>query len=342
MTMMYDRTPQARLLDLFNDGHELSIQDIMVRVGIGSDRHVRRIIRSIEHDGIPLQVRWVGRIKKFHIAEGDRRLPVHLVPMAEEQIFSLIVAAQASRAVLAPTPLGMPLEQAFDALLGTMSAHIYSFDSDAAAEHWLFGSPSAVDIDPTIFSRLARAIQECRRVRIDYLTASTGIRSHDRLIEPYGMAVRNGSWLVIAYCRQKQAIRDFSLAGISRAEFCLPDRDLEFFVRPDDFDLRDYFQPRFSALAGDTIYTVRMLVEPDRAAYFQRKTYHPTQVIEDVREDGRIVVAYTVSGLEEIRTFAQGWGVGVTVLEPDILVQRLRDEAGVLAARYHNGTGRVP
>ena len=54
---------------------------------------------------------------------------------------------------------------------------------------------------------------------------------------------------------------------------------------------------RFGALAGGTIYPVRLLVEPDRAAYFERKDYHRTQLIEERRADGRLVVSYKVAGL---------------------------------------------
>jgi predicted DNA-binding transcriptional regulator YafY len=125
-------------------------------------------------------------------------------------------------------------------------------------------------------------------------------------------------------------MRDFSLAGISRLEL----EDDAFFIRPDDFDLDRYFAGRFSALAGDRVQTVRLRVVPERAEYFRRKQYHPTQAIEEIHADGSIVVAYSVLGLDEMRCFAQGWGVGVTVLEPEELVDIMRREAKELAERY--------
>lgn len=333
--MDHERSSRNRLLDLLNAGEELSLQEIMDHLGLGSARHVRRLLHSIRDEGFPLQAVWRGRVKKFSLPERDRRLPVRMIPLTKEQVLALTVAAEASRAALVPTPLGGSLEGAFRALLKEISAHhLYSFDLDEEGGHWHFGSSNSVVLDPSIFGRLMTAIQECRRVRIDYLTASTGKYSRGRLVEPYGMAVRNGSWLLVAYCRQKQAMRDFSLAGISSVEFCDRQGEMEFFIRPDDFDLAGYFRPRFNALAGDSTYAVRMLVEPDRAEYFRRKSYHPTQKIEEEREDGRIVVSYSVAGLEEIRTFVQGWGVGLTVLAPDVLVQRLRSESEILTQRY--------
>jgi hypothetical protein len=46
------------------------------------------------------------------------------------------------------------------------------------------------------------------------------------------------------------------------------------------------------------------------------------------------VVSYDVAGLEEIRSFVQSWGVGVTVLEPKELVERIRGEAVEIGKRY--------
>jgi len=325
--MSSENKSYQHLLELLNEGEELSVADIKEQVGV-TDRQERRLINRLRRNGIPVRERREGKIKKFYLAEEDRHRDVHIVRMPERQIFALTVAAEASRAVLAPTPLGRDLEKAFGVLMREIE--VYSFEPESEPEHWNFTNPHSAAINPAIFTALTRAIKKKQRVSIDYLTASTGKRSIGRMVEPYGMAVRNGSWLLVAFCREKKALRDFSLAGISRLDV----REEDYFLHDDNFDLDAYLRPRFSALAGGEIHTVKLLVEPDRAEYFRRKSYHPTQNIEERRCDGRIVVSFRVAGLEEMRTFAQGWGVGVTVLEPGVLVARLRAEAEELAARY--------
>ncbi|MDB5033330.1 MAG: hypothetical protein JWQ98_571 [Chlorobi bacterium] len=319
------RRTLARLL---NAGGEYSHDELRAELRLGSVRQVRRLLGELRREGIPIRERRESKAKLFSIAEEDRVVQIPAISFTEEQILALAVAAEASRAALSPTPLGAALRQAFDALLKQMSTQVYSFDSEAEAAHWHFGAAPSVALDPEIFRALATAIQDCRRIRIDYFTASKRTITTDRPVEPYGLAVRGGSWLMVGRCLRSLQMRDFSLAGIQKLQL-----DDEYFIRPDEFSLDEYFRPRFNALSGER-FTVRLLVEPDRAPYFHRKKYHPTQRIIESRDDDRIVVGFEVAGLEEIRAWVQSWGIGVTVLEPPELVDRIGKEARELVVRY--------
>ncbi|HVZ38481.1 MAG TPA: WYL domain-containing protein [Candidatus Kapabacteria bacterium] len=325
---------RQRLLAMLDGGNEPTLQEIVTGIGLRSVRHARRMLAEIRADGMSIVERRDGRRKRFSLSPEHRSSGVAALALTEEEILSLAVAAEASRAALRPTPLGNPLETAFAKLLGHFDADVYSFDVQEEREHWHFGAGAASAIDPRIFRTLEQAIREQQRVLIDYTTASTGRHSTGRPIEPYALAVRGGSWLVVARCGWRNDVRDFSVAGITRIEPCDPETDHTAIFTPPDFDLDEYFRQRFSALAGDRTYTIRLLVEPDRVVYFQRKRYHTSQNIEEEREDGRAVVSLTASSLDEMRSFAQSWGVGVTVLEPVELVEMMREEAGQIAARY--------
>jgi predicted DNA-binding transcriptional regulator YafY len=329
--MARQTTKREHLLELLHQGERLSLEEMSVALDI-STRHAHRLMDELREEGTPVSEVREGRIKRFFIDELDRVTPTPLVRLSEGEILALAVAAEASRAALGPTPLGVPLERAFEALLAELSTNVFAFDSEEEPLHWHFGSASSVAIDPEIFRTLTSAIRERRRVLIDYYSASSMKTSRDRPIEPYGFAVRGSSWLLVARCRQRQAIRDFSLAGISRVT---PTE--EYFLRPEEFSLEEYFRPRFNALAGGERFTVVLMVEPDRAPYFQRKNYHTTQTIERTFDDGRLLVRFQVAGLEELRSFAQSWGVGVTVVEPPELVERMREESRILAERYGSG-----
>ena len=106
-------------------------------------------------------------------------------------------------------------------------------------------------------------------------------------------------------------------------------------TRPDDFDADLYFHERFGALGGET-RVVRLLVEPDAARYFREKSYHSSQVVEEEREDGRLVVSFEVEGLEDITSWAQSWGLSVKVLDPPELAERIAEEARRVAVRYED------
>ncbi len=311
------------------------LMELRELLGLQSERHLRRLVARLRADGVPIQERFIGGRKRLAIAPEHRRVRTRVVTLSEEGVLALAVAAQAARSALAVTPLGRPLESAFGALLRQMDTEVGSFAVDDERERWHFGSGGVAHIDPEVFGALARAIRECHGVFIDYTTASTGEQHVERPIDPYGLAARDGSWLCVAFCRRRQAIRDFSLAGITRVVPRDPDTDAgAIFTPPANFNMATYFAGRFNALHGGTPHVVRILVEPDRAIYFHRKRYHDSQRVIAEQPDGRLLVEFTVANLDEIRSFAQGWGVGVTVLEPPALVARMSAEARELAARY--------
>lgn len=325
---------RARLLELLNSGHEPTFDDLRRLLGVQSDRHMRRLISQLRESGVPLEEKRAGRVKRFFIPEDQRQLEARPLRLTEDQVFALTVAAEAARSMLEPTPLGEPLREAFSALLSNLSSQVHTFEPESLGRHWHFGATPTVAIDPSMFRAISRAVEECRSVRIDYLTASTGSFSTGRLVDPLAVAVQGGTWLMVAYCHTRQRILDFALAGIHRVELCDPEAENAYFMRPENFDAALHFRDRFGALSGDEVHEVRIRVEAPKAEYFRRKNYHPTQQIETTEDDGRIIVSYEVSGLDEIRSFLLGWGSGITVLEPAELVARVREEALAVADRY--------
>lgn len=334
MTRPHDSLEQLRLL--LNEGAEPSLREICVVLCFTSERHARRLLTRLRLNGVPVQDRRDGRIKRFYLEPEHRQAAVRGFEFDEEEMLALAVAAEAAKAELGATPLEEPLGRAFDKLLQELAPEAYTFEMEEQRDRWHFGASALSRIDPHVFKTLQQAINDNRSVCIDYHTASTGVFSKDRMIDPLLLVRQGSSWMVVAHCHLRNDLRDFSLAGIERIE-----RSDTFFSTPGDFDPDDYFRDRFSALAGGEIYTVRLLVEPDRAAYFERKDYHRTQIIEEARPDGRLVVSYEVAGLDEIRSFVQSWGVGVTVLEPFELVARVAREARVLAERYREEKNEV-
>ena len=81
---------------------------------------------------------------------------------------------------------------------------------------------------------------------------------------------------------------------------------------------------------------VRLRVEPDAARFFREKEYHPTQVIEEERPDGRLVVSFEVAGLDDMASWVRSWGTGVTVLAPEELAERVVAEARRVVAQYED------
>ncbi len=323
---------KAQLLDFLRTGIAPTQQELLSHLGLTSRRHVRRLIRSLEADGHRIETFREGRVKRYRLPADQLFTDTQAVHLTEAELLALVVAAQAAQATLHPTPFKAPIRTAFSTLLKHWAPHeITSFEPESEARHWHFSLAPSVKLDPVVFNTLRRAIAAQQMVYIDYFTASKNKLSEDRPIDPLLFATPAGSWVVVAYCHRSNQVKDFALAGVRAVRLSDPP---QYFKPPADFDEDLYFGERFKALAGGPVEVVRLRVAFDRAEYFRRKHYHRTQIIETTYPDGSIEVSYEVTGLEEMRAFVQSWGVGVTVLEPPALVQRIREEAEALAERY--------
>ena len=300
----------------------------MQELGI-TERHARRLVVQLRERGVSVEERRDGRKKRFFIPQEHQQPDVQEFEFEERELHALAVAAVIAKSELGGTPLEQPLIRAFEKLEDKAMAVCYSFEPEQVPNQWHFGANAKGNFDPKIFASLEQAISSNHKVCIDYYTASTDQISRDRKIDPLLLARIRGSWLVVAYCHKRQGLREFSLAGVQRI------RPLEeYFNARSDFDPDTYFRKRFAVVGGEKVYTVKLRVESDRAIYFKRKTYHGTQKIEERCADGCLVVSFRVAGLDGVRTWAQSWGVGVTVLEPPELVEIVAREAGILARRY--------
>ncbi len=270
-----------------------------------------------------------GRTKRFYLPVEEQRAAACALDLTERELHALAVAAGAAEAVLEATPFREALRTATRKLREATRGAVLSFEPERQRFQWHFGSPSRSHPDPEVFERLIRAVRDCETLAIDYFAASSGRRSTGRLVDPYALALRGGTWLLVGRCHKADAALDFAVAAIERAE-----GTGRYFRRPADFDAELHFRDRFQAVAEDEAYVVRLEVAPEKAPHFRRKTYHPTQQIEEERPNGSLVVSYEVLGLKEIASFVRSWGAGVTALEPERLRRRLRKDLRAMQKAY--------
>ena len=330
---MKTTTNIERLRLLLDDGRQLTLHQMQEQLG-ASERQVRRLLEELRQMGIHVRHRHQDGRKHFFLDEEDQRTELPGPRFSQAELRSLTLAAKASQGILAGTPHAEPLRNVFEKLIEQVDPVAYVFDVEDQLQTWQFEQVVSDAIALDNFSKLDRAITSRCSVRIDYTTGGSGQVSEGRRIDPYFFAKRGRSWMVIGYCHQRKAIRNFAMVRISQVEVCDPDKEDTVFAVPEDFVAEDYFRGAFGAINSDTSYQVRLLVESNKAFAFRDRKYHATQAIEDKRPDGRIVIFLQMEGFEEIRSFVQGWGVGVTVLSPPELRERLYQEAEALAGRY--------
>jgi predicted DNA-binding transcriptional regulator YafY len=326
------RATRYKLLKLLRKGHALTQAEITERLPIDSKRQVRRHLQTLRERSIEIKEQRRGREKVFYLPPEQLEVDGPSVSLTEQQALALVVAAEAGRAALAPTPFAEPLESGFERLLDRLDQASGTYDLVRLREQWHFGTePTASTFDDEVFDTLVEALNQRRPVRIDYEPAHASDAPATRTVSPLVMAAPGGSWRCVSYCHYRESPRDFTLSRIEEITI-LTD---EVAIRPDDFDPELYFHERFGALGGET-QVVRLLVEPNAARYFREKSYHSSQIVEEKRDDGRLVVSFEVEGLEDMTSWVQSWGTSVKVVGPPPLVKRIAAEARQVAARYND------
>ncbi len=86
---------------------------------------------------------------------------------------------------------------------------------------------------------IRRAVWDSTKLIITYKKTSLDRNeTSSRIVQPYGLVVKNTEWYLIAFCETSQAIRSFKCERIMNAQFIADDP----FTIPNDFNLERYWE----------------------------------------------------------------------------------------------------
>ncbi|GIO68886.1 YafY family protein [Paenibacillus sp. JTLBN-2024] len=168
------------------------------------------------------------------------------------------------------------------------------------------------------------ALLERKKIRFRYAKAGPGTegsRVSERTAAPYGLIYDRGAWLLVAACELRGDIRHFRVSRMSELRVLADGYEL-----PDGFDLEKY-RP-----ADDRELVI--LLSADRAieGRIRESDNYYIDALEE-HPDG-LHIRMRVRRIEEVLQWIMGWGSAMTVLEPEALRERIRNEAEKLLKRY--------
>lgn len=171
------------------------------------------------------------------------------------------------------------------------------------------------DVDEERLASLRTAILARRKVRMVYY-ARAGAQRHgaERVIWPYRLAHVGSVWYLGAYCELATEIRRFRLERIEQIE--LLD---ETFERPKDLTFGPDHEPPREHL-------VRVRFAPEIARFARERAGTWAESVSDAG-DGGLIVETRVRHIDDALPWVLAWGRHATVLEPQALAERIRDEA---------------
>ena len=242
-----------------------------------------------------------------------------LFQLTEAELVSVFVAQKALEAYKG-TVFEQPLRTAFQKLqaaTGSVNISVSWEDLDSAISFRQF---SAYLPDATIFSELAKAIQNKEAVEFGYKKLDAKA-FEKRTIEPWHLACVSGQWYLLGYDRSRKARRIFVLARMQKVS-----RTGHQFSnsRPGEGDIQRLFRNSFQIWQTENAELEQITLRfSGRAAQLVReRNWHASQRIQELA-GGSLELALTLNSLEEIIPWILSWGKDCEVVKPPKLQRKV-------------------
>ena len=304
----------------------LTIEEI-VKMESCSRRTIYRDLDALQDAGFPLYTKQVEQKNAWAFVDSYKfKVPP---PFSITELMSLYLYGDFVR-VFKGTPFYDSLESLFKKVRSTLAPQTTAYlDKIRSVFH--------VGIKPykdygrfrEMLNQVSEAALERRRIRIVYspLKSKEDVR---RKVDPYKVWFYQGTMYLIGRCHLRNAMRMFVIDRIKMLTMTK-----ENFEIPEDFDLDKYMQNSFGVM-HDTLHTVRVRIEPDWARWVGEKIWHESQQAKK-NPDGSLDLTFRVAGLDEIKRWVLGLGPEAVVLEPEALIEAVRESLELTLGRYEPG-----
>ncbi|GAA1021681.1 MULTISPECIES: helix-turn-helix transcriptional regulator [Amycolatopsis] len=271
----------------------------------------RRDLEALSAAGIPVYPQ-PGRGGGWSLV-GGARTDLSGLTAAESQALFLMLGPAASG--------GPELSSALRKLVRALPA-TFRADAEAAARAVVSDPAGWGEQDrepPALVQSLQQAVVRRRKVRFDY-------SGKERLVDPYGLADKDGVWYLIAGTVAGQ--RTFRVDRISAAETTdLPSQ------LPDDFDLREQWARVVAEMEQRrSLVSATVLVDARHLSVLRSHFGRHCEVVGE--RDGRVEVKVAAHWARSIAEQLAGWGDLVEVVEPEPVRAELARIGRELTARY--------
>jgi predicted DNA-binding transcriptional regulator YafY len=243
-----------------------------------------------------------------------------LFQLTEAELVSVFVAQKALEAYKG-TAFEQPLRTAFQKLqaaTGSANISVSWEDLDSAISFQQFG---AYLPDATVFSELAKAIQNKEVVEFGYKKLDAKA-FEKRTVEPWHLACVSGQWYLLGYDRNRNARRIFVLARMQKVsrtgrKFSNP--------RPGEGEIQRLFRNSFQIWQTENADLEQIVLRfSGRAAQLVReRNWHASQQIQELA-GGNLELSLTLNSLEEIVPWILSWGKDCEVVRPTKLHKRVK------------------
>ncbi|MBI5248094.1 MAG: YafY family transcriptional regulator [Desulfomonile tiedjei] len=287
-------------------------------------RTVYRDLEAIQEAGFPIYNEKVGKNSYWKLVDRFKKdLPL---PLTATELMALHMSRDLL-SIFEGTIFHESIESLFDKVKAVLSPETLRYLENISGRLKIgFASCKDLTSCKEAIQGISKATATKKRVEILYKAVSTG-RQTVRKVDPYQVWAMNGGVYLIGLCHLRNAVRTFAMDRIGN--YKVLDEPFHF---PKDFNLEDYLQTAFNVMRGEP-RKIRIRFAPGAAHVVRERIWHPTQEIRELG-DGGVEIFLEVPINYEITSWILGFGAAATVIEPDSLRSRIRDEHQAAAACY--------
>jgi proteasome accessory factor B len=247
------------------------------------------------------------------------------IEVSEGEVVALFVAQKALQQYRG-TSFEKPLRTAFEKITEGLKDRIefHWGDVDSSISFRGLGA-SVADLD--LFETVSRTVLDSHELTFGYKKLR-GSKYEARRVQPYHLGCIENQWYVFGFDLARQQLRTFALPRMIKVR----DTGAKF-RRPADFSITKHLSDSFGVFKGKSPHRVRIHFDSFAARLVSERVWHPSQRIKPLA-GGEIQMSITLGGLEEIERWVLSWGEHATVLEPPVLVKRLREVGETLGRTY--------
>jgi predicted DNA-binding transcriptional regulator YafY len=170
-------------------------------------------------------------------------------------------------------------------------------------------------------------IREKRSVDIVYRTGGKR-QETTRTVDPYGLILHEGIWILIGFCNLRKQIRSFALDRVVG----IKERN-RYFSPHDDFNLDEYLSRTWGVIDGDEAHVTVRFGKEIADYILRRGSWHPSEKRKSL-PDGGVELTFTVAGTLEIKKWIYSWLPYVEVIKPLSLRREIAKELSQALAAH--------
>ena len=248
--------------------------------------------------------------------------------VCEGEIVALFVARKALEQYRG-TSFEKPLSAAFRKISDGLRESI-AFRWDDIDSAFSFRGMGTTTADLKQFEILSKAVIRSHEVTFEYQKLR-GSQHEWRRVQPYHLACVENQWYLFGFDLQRNQLRTFALPRLRK----LKDTKMRF-TRPADFTIARHLGNSFGVFTGTDRFAVRVWFDAFAARLVSERQWHDSQTIKPSGEkgSGEIELTLELGSLEEVERWILSWGAHARVLEPEALVNRLREASDAVWRLY--------